>query len=75
MNKELPLTEFMLTDIVEDEFDLTDLKIVNDSPYNNDHSLYELASKGVLAYCPEERHKKMLERLDGFKFPPGPLLD
>lgn len=34
-----------------------------------------LSFKGVMAYCLEDRHKKMLARLDGFKFPPDPLFD
>ncbi len=34
-----------------------------------------LPFKSALVYCLEERHKKMLSRLDGFKFPPDELFD
>lgn len=33
-----------------------------------------LSFEGVMSYCLEERHKKILKQLDGFKFPPDPLL-
>lgn len=57
MNKDLPLTEFTLTDIAEDEFDLTDLRVVNDSPYNNESSLYGLLSTRKPARDREHMYK------------------
>lgn len=34
-----------------------------------------ISFEGVLARCMEQRHKKMLERLEGFRFPSDPLFD
>lgn len=152
MNKELPLVSFNLNNIASDSFELSDLTVHNDSPYNAKRPLnlllhhrlpdkkrehmdqlpefaeincvsdffdisyglslndtlwvrpivdngegllpyytvdkdideyskkydirnFGLSFEGVTGYCLENRHKKMLARLDGFKFPADPLFD
>lgn len=44
MNKDLPLTEFTLADIAQDDFALSDIRAVSDSPYADEGNLFVLLS-------------------------------